>query len=169
MQTLATTLPQPVLDQRTSSNAGSRRLYGIFRRSGQSFGLPVEFIREVVAAGEMTRLAQMPAELAGVFNLRGEILPVILADRWLGLTGRSYEAGKPILVLRQKDLLVGIQVDAMNHVQPVSTAQVSPHPEGGRLTHINGLWKRAGDSLVTLIDGEALFQLLKNHFSAHAQ
>jgi purine-binding chemotaxis protein CheW len=41
------------------------------------YALPVEWAREVVAAPAVTRLATAPAVVLGLFNLRGQIVPLL--------------------------------------------------------------------------------------------
>ena len=49
--------------------------------------LPVEQVCEVVAAPRATPLPNAPAAVAGVFNLRGDIIPLFETAELLGLDG----------------------------------------------------------------------------------
>ena len=48
------------------------------------YGLPVEHVQEVIGMRPITRVFHAPAALAGVTNLRGEVLPVIELGLLLG-------------------------------------------------------------------------------------
>jgi chemotaxis signal transduction protein len=41
------------------------------------YALPIDWVREVVAAPTVTRLATAPASVLGLINLRGEIVPLL--------------------------------------------------------------------------------------------
>jgi purine-binding chemotaxis protein CheW len=49
------------------------------------YALPVDWVQEVVAAPPVTRLATAPALVIGLFNLRGEIIPLLDTAALLGV------------------------------------------------------------------------------------
>jgi purine-binding chemotaxis protein CheW len=49
------------------------------------FAVPMEAVREVVRAPRLTRLPTAPARMLGLFNLRGEIVPLLDTPALLGL------------------------------------------------------------------------------------
>ncbi len=52
---------------------------------GDVYALPVEWVREVVAAPTVTRLVTAPAVVLGLFNLRGQIVPLLDTAALLGI------------------------------------------------------------------------------------
>ncbi len=141
------------------AGAASHR-YTVFRRQGQLFGLSIDLVREVLAGQPLTRVPRAQAQVLGVMNLRGEILPVVVIDSWLSLPGIADDSTKPILVVRRGDLLVGLRVDAVQSVVRVPGAEVQPHPSAGREPHLAGIWHPAGQVPITLIAGTALLETL---------
>lgn len=138
--------------------------FGVFRRDGQLFGLPIEFVIEVIAGQKLTRVPRTAVEVAGLLNLRGEILTVLMADNWLGLEPRDYDASKPILVLRHGRVLFGIQVDAVQSVVTIPPEEIQARPErtdgaGGAIR--SGVWQRLNRPLLTLIDGRLLVRFIQ--------
>jgi len=93
-------------------------------------------------------------------SLRGEILPVVVIDRWLGLASLPDDVNLPILVLRQGELLVGLRVDAIQSVVNVPEREVQAHPAADGDTFLTGIWQRPGLPPVTLINGAALIAAL---------
>lgn len=136
------------------------RRYAVFRRRQQYFGLSIELVREVLSGTPLTRVPRAGAEMQGVLSLRGEILPVVLIDRWLGLRHQPDDPQLPILVLRRGELLVGLRVDAIQGVVNVPTAQIQTHPAVGADSVLLGLWQSQGQAPVNLIDGPALLEAL---------
>lgn len=49
------------------------------------YALPVDWVREVVAAPALTRLVTAPAMILGLFNLRGQIVPLLDTAALLGI------------------------------------------------------------------------------------
>jgi chemotaxis signal transduction protein len=59
----------------------------LLRVGDDLFAVPMEVAREVVVAPTLSALPTAPATVAGVFNLRGEIVPVFDTARLAGLAG----------------------------------------------------------------------------------
>jgi purine-binding chemotaxis protein CheW len=49
------------------------------------YAVPIDWVREVVTAPPLTRLVTAPAMVLGLFNLRGEIVPLLDAATLLGV------------------------------------------------------------------------------------
>lgn len=130
--------------------------YSLFRRHDQSFCIDVAHLQEVLQTSRVTPVPQAPHALAGVMNLRGEVLPVVLLDAWLRLPELPYDPARPVLVLRRKELLVGIQVDSVQRVGYVPRSEVLPSPLTSQSPIWAGIWFRTGQDLTTLLDGGAL-------------
>lgn len=160
---MSTIVAPTALSGKTSRKAGPSgpvSRYAAFRRQGQLFGLTIELVREVLPGQPLTRVARSQEQILGVMSMRGEILPVVVIDRWLGLASRPDDAALPILVLRQGELLVGLRVDAIQSVVNVPQQEVQPHPDAGKDTFLRGVWQRTGQPVITLIDGVALIEAL---------
>jgi chemotaxis signal transduction protein len=52
---------------------------------GDVYAVPIEWVREVVVAPALTQLVTGPATVLGLFNLRGEIVPLLDTAALLGL------------------------------------------------------------------------------------
>ncbi len=136
--------------------------YSLFRRHNQSFCIDVTHLQEVLQQSLVTPVPQSPPALAGVMNLRGDVLPVLLVDSWLRLPEQPYDPSRPVLVLRRKDLLVGIQVDSVQRVGFVPRSEVLPTPLSTQASYWAGIWFRPGQELSTLLDGGALLDAIRD-------
>ena len=134
--------------------------YAIFRRRGQLFGMGVELVREVLPGQPLTHVPRAGEQIVGVLSLRGEILPVVIIDKWLGLPSLPDDPSQPILVLRRGDLLVGVRADAVQGVSVALPADIQPHPAMGQQKHLAGIWRSEGHAPVTLLDGNILLEAL---------
>jgi len=106
--------------------AAAAARYLIFRLGAEEYGLPIAAVHEVAAVpAALTRLPKTPGFLAGVVNLRGEVLPVIDQRRRFGLpqfTGNARR--RRLIVLRG----AGMIVDAVSEVLSAPTDAISPAP-----------------------------------------
>jgi purine-binding chemotaxis protein CheW len=57
----------------------------LLRVGGDTFAVPIETAREVLAATSVTRLPTAPASVLGLCNVRGEIIPVFDTGVLLGV------------------------------------------------------------------------------------
>ena len=51
----------------------------------ESYAIPIEWVREVVSTPEVAPLATAPSVVLGLFNLRGQIVPLFDTARLLGV------------------------------------------------------------------------------------
>ena len=73
----------------------------IFLLQAQRYAVPSRFVREMTIIDNPTRIPNVPDFVRGVFNLRGNILPVIDLRAWLGLpSGR--EAAQQLIAEMQR-------------------------------------------------------------------
>lgn len=124
---------------------------------GEVYAVPVEQVLEVAELGEVTPVPGAPANVIGVRNLRGEILPVVDLASVCGLG-----AGEParILVAEHAGHRVAFAVDEISDVNPLSEAE--QETESDLLT---GAALEAG-SLVGVLDVARIFALLDRQEAA---
>lgn len=140
--------------------------FAVFRRCQQLFGLSIDLVREVLPGQALTRVPRASQQILGVLSLRGEILPVVVIDSWLGLLPVADDPLLPILVLRRGDLLVGLRVDAIQGVVTVPAEEIQPHPSADSETPIAGIWHPEGRIPITLVAGTALLETLSRETSS---
>ncbi len=102
----------------------------VFERSGHLLGIPVSAVREVLSGELPTPVPLAPAHLAGLVNVRGEPLPLVQIDGWIGAVPRRYRAGNQILVIESNGLRLGLVVDRVHDIRPGAE---SPAPASGGL------------------------------------
>jgi purine-binding chemotaxis protein CheW len=132
--------------------------YLTFTVTGESFGIAIASIKEIIEYRTPTEVPMMPGYTRGIINLRGRVLPVIdLAVRF----GRkpSPETRRTCIVIlevREKDEQydIGVMVDAVSAVVEIADADVEPPPSFGanlRTDFISGMGK-IGERFVILLD-----------------
>ena len=87
-----------------------------FCLDGLWFGIKVERVQEVISSPPITPVPLAPRAVAGLTNLRGQILTVIDLRRRLGLQQRPAATPPVNVVARSENGTVGLLVDEIGEV-----------------------------------------------------
>lgn len=101
-----------------------------FTVGGQELGAPIRAVKETLPERPITRVFLLPPALAGLTNLRGEVVAVIHLARLLELDDAS-ETEHNIVILRSaraNRAACGLLVDRLLGVRDVDEAAVQPPP-----------------------------------------
>lgn len=123
-----------------------------FQAGSESYALPVTVVREVGILGDIARLPGTPPAVLGVYNLHGQVVPVIDLAGVLGAS-RGVPAEK-MVIAEHGGGLAALAVQGITGVEAVGVASEhtdSPHLSGAAL--VDGV-------LVGVIDLEAVFDSL---------
>ena len=114
----------------------------VFRLGGEEYGIDIQKVQELRSYEDVTRIANAPPYIKGVFNLRGVIVPVIDMRIRLGLGVASYDQFTVLIVLNLGERTVGMVVDSVSDVIGLLPEQIKPVPEMGSAldaSHLVGL------------------------------
>ena len=84
------------------------------------FGVAVERVQEVMSSPSITPVPLAPRGVAGLVNLRGQIVTVIDLGRRLGFRERPAAASPAMVMVRSDNTVVGLLVDEIGDVLEVS-------------------------------------------------
>lgn len=98
----------------------------VFALAGARYAAELRWIREVITLGFVTEVPTAPPGLAGIFNLRGTIVPVLDLTALLG-TGppATPRQGDGALLLEADHALAALRVDTIDEV---GTLPAGPGP-----------------------------------------
>lgn len=116
------------------------RLFGSFHVGDLELALPVDALQEVVGFPEaVTRVPLAPDYVAGLFMLRGTMVPVLCLDRLLGLADGQGLRGSRVAVVKSEHTLVGVCFDRTGEMLRLDSSQVvSFAAEGDAIGLIEG-------------------------------
>jgi purine-binding chemotaxis protein CheW len=97
-----------------------------FELRAQELALPIADVRETLPVPPITRVFLVPPCLAGVFSLRGDIVPVIDLGILLGLHPTMVGDDSKIVVVDHEVGVVGIVVDRLRDLRTVDGALDPP-------------------------------------------
>lgn len=129
-----------------------------FRLGGEEYGVDILKVQEIRSYEAPTRIANSPAFLKGVVNLRGVIVPIIDLRLKLGCESAELNAMTVVIVLNMRDRVIGAVVDSVSDVIELDAALVQPAPPMNALVdtrYIRGI-ANVGERMLILVDIEAV-------------
>jgi purine-binding chemotaxis protein CheW len=128
---------------------------------GQTCGVPVLVVRDVLGTQSITPIPLAPAEIEGAMNLRGRIVTAVDLRRRLGLPPRAEGAQPMSVVVEHGGELYAMLADAVGDVVPLSAADLAANPPT-----LDTLWRevsrgvhRRDGQLLILLDVDRLLAI----------
>lgn len=132
---------------------GATQQFATFWLDGHLYGLEVEHVQEVLRAQSLTRVPQAPPAVAGLLNLRGQVVTAIELRERLGLGPRPAEQRAILIVVRLQGEVVSLLVDTIGDVVDVAGDDFELPPDtldGAVRQLIRGAYKLDGQLLLAL-------------------
>ncbi|WP_342130602.1 chemotaxis protein CheW [Hydrogenophaga sp. OTU3427] len=136
--------------------------YLSFRLGPEEYGIPILTVQEIRGYQEPTRIANAPAFMKGVVNLRGVIVPIVDLRTRFGQSATCNEVTATI-VLNIGRRVIGIVVDSVSDVVALAAGQIKPPPRmpssGVDAAYVTGIATEApGEAarMLILVDIEQL-------------
>ena len=146
-----------VLADASAASDGAAQ-YLTFTLGKEEYAVDILKVQEIRGYDAVIRVPDAPEYIKGVINLRGTIVPVIDLRLKLRLENARYDAFTVMIVLNVEDRVVGIVVDSVSDVIPLSQEQIRPKPEFGAAVDtrfISGIGT-VDDRMLILLDIERM-------------
>ncbi|AGB83011.1 Chemotaxis protein CheW [Serratia rubidaea] len=130
----------------------------IFTLGNEEYGIDILKVQEIRGYDQVTRIANTPAFIKGVTNLRGVIVPIIDLRVKFAQQDVSYDENTVVIVLNLSQRVVGIVVDGVSDVLSLTAEQIRPAPEFAvtlATEYLTGLGA-LGERMLILVDIEKL-------------
>src|SRR3989344_5358217 len=99
-----------------------------FKIGNEEYGVDILRVQEIRSYEKPTTIATAAADLKGVVNLRGVIVPIIDLRLKLGLPEARYDHLTVVIVLNIGQRVVGVVVDGVSDVLTLEREQLRPVP-----------------------------------------
>lgn len=99
-----------------------------FYLGSEVYGLPLEQLREVARVGHLRRVPGAPSGVAGLVNLRGEILCALDVRQILGLPQQRSTDAPFLIALRGHGDPLGLIVDSIADIYSVDPGDIEEPP-----------------------------------------
>ena len=126
-----------------------------FFLNGEEYGLDVMKVREIICLPEITKTVNSPHYVAGMIDLRGNIVPVISLRKRLCLPDAPNEDDSLVAVMDFSGSLVGYIVDDISEVIRVKRDDIKPPVVNSDQSWISGIL-HLGEKLVIVMNLEQL-------------
>ena len=129
------------------------------------FGVEVEQVQEVIRYQEMTRIPLSPSVVAGLINLRGQIVTAINLRRQLDLPPREGGELPMNVVIRRDDGPISLLVDEIGDVVEVDEKLFEPAPHtlhSESRDFLRGVYKLK-EQLLLLLDTDKTVTVVGTH------
>jgi purine-binding chemotaxis protein CheW len=126
-----------------------------FSLAGKDFGVDIMNVKEIAKADKFTFVPNAASYVRGVYNLRGDIIPVIDLRTFFHLPKdkKPGDGQENMLILRINEQVYGTIVDKIDKVVGVSRETIQPpHPIFGdiNIKYISGVVEKNGELYVIL-------------------
>ena len=139
-----------------SKIALSEKQLVVFGLAGETYGVDISMVREIIQMQEITSVPGTANSVKGVTNLRGTVIPVVDLAKRFGLAEVKHSKNTRIVVINSKGNPIGVIVDSVNEVLRVSSESIEPPSQmlvTSRSEYLLGIAKVA-EKLVILLDAD---------------
>ena len=139
-----------------------RDQYVSFLVDGQLLGIPVRFVQEVLNPQSIANTPRARKEIAGLLNLRGQIVTAVNLRKRMNLPDNEPEDGYMNVVVINNDESFSLLVDEVGDVMNITSEQIESVP-----STLDACWKavtigvaQLEDRLLIIIDVAAILKLV---------
>ena len=132
-----------------------------FSLAGKDYAIDIMKVKEIAKAGRFTYVPNALPFVLGVYNLRGDIIPIIDLRLFfnIDMPEREYDALENMLIVTIGELTFGVVVDEIDKVVGIQKSSINPpHPLFGdiNIKYIQGVVE-VNNRLFVLLDIEKIF------------
>jgi purine-binding chemotaxis protein CheW len=138
--------------------------YVLFGLAGETYGLSLLQLQEVLSTYEYTVTPNLPDFFHGVIAVRGEVIPVLNLRKRFGFPEAERDRGNRVIVVDLQPNPIGIQVDEIFRVVRIRGDRIERAPEltcGQRIPYVTGVSERDDGKLVIHLDIQKVLSSLE--------
>jgi purine-binding chemotaxis protein CheW len=126
-----------------------------FSMAGETYGVETSHVREVCQLKDLTAVPCTPPFVAGVMNLRGQILAIVDLRKFFDLPARGLTELNRVIVLKDSNNELGLLADSVDGVRTVIASDLQeglPTLKGSRERFLKGITPQ----MLAVLDGACL-------------
>lgn len=134
-----------------------------FQISEELYGVDIMDVKEIVRVQEIRQIPNAPVYVEGLFNLRGEIIPIISLHKRFHLKKAQLSEEDQLLsgfiIIDIDGMKLGVIIDKVERVVSIDASEIQPPPQmlsGIGAQYIQGVVNREQSYLI-LLDIKKLF------------
>ncbi|MBF0484799.1 MAG: purine-binding chemotaxis protein CheW [Candidatus Omnitrophica bacterium] len=137
----------------------------VFRISNEWYAVDIASVREVVNFEKISFLPSCPEHIAGIFNLRGNIISVTDLKRIFNLSYEDITDKSMLVVIKSGIFETGLLVDEVAEPQEIPFSQINPTLATiaeDRASYLSGVC-HIGKKLVGILKSEQILKVLERN------
>ena len=104
----------------------SEHSYTTFTLNNLLYGIDTIFVEEIFYLPEITPVPEVPNDIIGIINIRGNIVPIMDLNYRFGYqTTNNYQLTDSVIILRWLNLRVGILVNQVHDVRSILEQEIT--------------------------------------------
>ena len=130
-----------------------------FQLGAENYGLDIMEVKEIVDYEEIRPIPNAPAYIEGIYNLRGDIIPVISLHRRFQIQRAENIEEDSLLIITIDGMQLGIVIDRILRVIGIDVEEIQPPPKmitGIGAEYIRGVVHQENEYLI-ILDSDRLF------------
>lgn len=138
--------------------SNSSREFLTFLLANEEYGIDILKVQEIRGYEQPTPIANAPAFIKGVINLRGNIVPIVDLRIKFNFAQVDYNDLTVVIILNIAGRIVGVVVDGVSDVLALKPGEIKSAPEFGsafNAEYLTGLGT-VGSRMLILVDIERL-------------
>ena len=136
-----------------------------FQLGNELYGVDIMVVKEIVRVQEIRPIPNAPSYVEGIFNLRGEIIPIINLHRRFHLQKpanlEDEEYSRGFVILQIEGSKIAIIIDRIARVISIDQSDIQPPPQmitGIGSEYIHGVIRQQ-DGYLIVLDVDRLFDI----------
>ena len=125
----------------------------------EEYAIPILYINEIIKPIEFTRVPGVPEFVLGVFNMRGNVTPLIDLRIMFGVQNPKMTDTTRYIVMVYEDNVAGFVIDRLTEAIRMKKSKIDTPPE--TLLHAKGMIAGIGkrdDNILTILKAEGLLK-----------
>lgn len=123
--------------------------YLIFSLGDENYGIPIQYVIEIINIVEITTVPEQPKYVKGIINLRGKVISVMDVRLRFHKEEKEYDDRTCIIVIEVEGESLGLIVDNVKEVASIDEANISAAPamnqDDSAIGFIDGIGKMANE------------------------
>lgn len=132
--------------------------YVTFKIANEDYGIEIKSVQEIIGYKQLTHIPNVHSFIKGVFNLRGNIIPIMDPRIKFGMEERVYDKLSIIVIFSTNSRTIGLLVDEVNDVLNINKEDIQETPDFSTSINtrfIKGIGK-VGEKLIIILDLEKI-------------
>jgi purine-binding chemotaxis protein CheW len=119
------------MTETSTRSSGASREFLTFTLGHEEYAIDILCVQEIRGYDQVTAIANSPAFIKGVINLRGAIVPIVDLRIKFALESVSYDQFTVVIILSVMNRIIGMVVDSVSDVIALEEEAMRPAPEFG--------------------------------------